>query len=561
MPIVTRVRGRAPARATAAESTRAGRAGRSATSRRGRVALLALGALLLLAFAAAAAPAGAAVYTGGAVSINSQGPASPYPSEIVVAGVDGTITKLTVTLTGLSHTFPADLEIFLVGPTGASVALLADWGAGTDVNADLTFDDSAPQVPNPIVSGTWHPTIGGGTIEATPPAPATWGVALSVYRDTSPNGTWGLYVYDDLAGDAGSIAGWSLDITLTSPSVGGFSPASGPVGGTVKVFGAALTGATAVAFNGTAATSFTIDSATQITATVPAGATTGPISVTTAAGTAASATDFTVIPAPTVGGFAPASGPAGTAVTVTGTSLTGATAVAFHGTPATSFTVDSDTQITATVPAGPTTGAISVTTAAGTAASATDFTVIPAPTVGGFAPASGPVGTVVTVTGAGFSGATAVAFDDTPATSFAVDSDTQITVTVPMGATTGRVSVATPNGSGSSATKFTVSGAYRFTLQLGGLTGGVLTFGESLAAKGTVRPAGSGGGSVRLTVQQKRGGRWVKAQAVARTVSASGAYSWRYRPATKGAYRIRGAIDPTNVNTLATTPWHRFSVK
>ena len=64
----------------------------------------------------------------------------------------------------------------------------------------------------------------------------------------------------------------------------------------------------------------------------------------------------------------PASGPAagGTSVTITGTNLTGATAVNFGATPAATFTVNTATQITATSPAGSGTVNITVTTPAGT---------------------------------------------------------------------------------------------------------------------------------------------------------------------------------------------------
>jgi hypothetical protein len=130
-----------------------------------------------------------------------------------------------------------------------------------------------------------------------------------------------------------------------------------------------------VAFNGTAATLFTVDSDAQIRATVPAGASSGPISVSNAAGTGSSAASFTVIVAPSIASFDPTSGPVGTEVTVAGSGFTGVTAVAFNGTAATLFTVDSDVQIRATVPEGATAGPISVTNPAGTAASATSFTV------------------------------------------------------------------------------------------------------------------------------------------------------------------------------------------
>jgi hypothetical protein len=68
----------------------------------------------------------------------------------------------------------------------------------------------------------------------------------------------------------------------------------GPVGKQVRITGVSLTQTTAVAFDGVAATNFSVDSDTQVTATVPPGATTGPIVITTAGGTAISTKSFTV---------------------------------------------------------------------------------------------------------------------------------------------------------------------------------------------------------------------------------------------------------------------------
>src|SRR5207247_1174803 len=103
-------------------------------------------------------------------------------------------------------------------------------------------------------------------------------------------------------------------------------------------------------------------------------------------------------PPPTIDGFDPTSGEAGTSVAITGTNLNGATAVTFNGTSATTFSVTTSTSMTATVPTGATTGPIAVTMPGGVATSASDFTVtVPAPTVSTFSPASGAVGTVVTV--------------------------------------------------------------------------------------------------------------------------------------------------------------------
>jgi hypothetical protein len=125
-----------------------------------------------------------------------------------------------------------------------------------------------------------------------------------------------------------------------------------------------------VSFNGTAASSFTIVSDTSVTAIIPKGATSGPIAISTLAGTASSAS-LTVLPppVPTISAIAPASGKVGETVTLTGANLTGATNVSFNGSAATSFAVVNDTTITAVVPQGATSGAVSITTAYGSASS------------------------------------------------------------------------------------------------------------------------------------------------------------------------------------------------
>jgi hypothetical protein len=164
-------------------------------------------------------------------------------------------------------------------------------------------------------------------------------------------------------------------------------------------------------------------------------------------------------PAPTISGFAPTSGSPGTSVTISGTGFSGATAVSFNGAAA-SYSVSSDTQITATVPSGATSGPISVTTGGGSVSSTASFTVTaapaPAPTISSFSPNHGSVGTRVTINGSNFTGATRVAFNGTVAPSFTVSSASQISVTVPSGATTGKIAVTTPGGTATSSSSFRV---------------------------------------------------------------------------------------------------------
>jgi hypothetical protein len=163
--------------------------------------------------------------------------------------------------------------------------------------------------------------------------------------------------------------------TAPMPQIASFSPTSGPVGTKVTIDGTALTGATSVTFNDVADPTFKVVSDTQITATVPTTATTGPIAVTTPNGTGTSKTDFTVT-SPFISSFDPMKGPWGTQVVITGGNLTNASSVKFNGTAATTFTVNSATQITATVANGTVTGPITVTAPAGTGTSADPFKVV-----------------------------------------------------------------------------------------------------------------------------------------------------------------------------------------
>ncbi len=146
-------------------------------------------------------------------------------------------------------------------------------------------------------------------------------------------------------------------------------------------------------------------------------------------------------------------GKAGQIVEILGQGFTGTTKVMF-GKGSANFTVVSDTDMTAVVPTSGTTGFVTVTTPSGTLTSSKTFKVLPV--ISSFTPTSGPVGTQVTIAGSGFIGATKVTFGGVKATSYTVDSGTQITATVPTGAKTGKIAVTTPGGTASKGT-FTVT--------------------------------------------------------------------------------------------------------
>jgi hypothetical protein len=158
---------------------------------------------------------------------------------------------------------------------------------------------------------------------------------------------------------------------------------------------------------------------------------------------------------PTITSFTPTTGITGTSVVISGTGFTGVTGVNI-GNVAAGFTYISSVQINATVGGSATTGPVTVTTPNGTASGPSNFVVIPgAPTITSFTPTSGVVGTVFSITGTNFTGATSVKVNTTESL-FVVNSATQITANVPTGSTTGTVKVTTPGGTATGAS-FTVN--------------------------------------------------------------------------------------------------------
>ena len=152
----------------------------------------------------------------GPITIFDSGPASDHPSTVTVSGVSGNIASLTILLNGLSHTFPDDLDVFLVSPDGDAICLMSDAGSNTDLaDADLTFSDSAASpIPDgtAISSGSWRPANYGE--EAEPRAPGSLGsvTTLAEIAAGTINGDWNLYIDDDTGQDAGSLSSWSIVI-------------------------------------------------------------------------------------------------------------------------------------------------------------------------------------------------------------------------------------------------------------------------------------------------------------------------------------------------------------
>jgi subtilisin-like proprotein convertase family protein len=157
---------------------------------------------------------------GAAITINATAPATPYPSTASVADVVGSVTDVNVTLLGVTHATPDELDVMLVSPGGKRAIVMSDAGGATALaGTDLTLDDQAGQdLPDStaITTGSYRPANyeAGDSFAAPAPDSSGAGFALSGFNDSGANGTWRLFVMSDGAA-TGSITGWRLDVKTT----------------------------------------------------------------------------------------------------------------------------------------------------------------------------------------------------------------------------------------------------------------------------------------------------------------------------------------------------------
>lgn len=252
-----------------------------------------------------------------------------------------------------------------------------------------------------------------------------------------------------------SSLGTSFNFTTPSnfyvtPAITGFSTNAAAVGSNIVIIGTSFLDASQVLFNGTAAISFAVTNNTNISATIPTNATTGPVDVTTPAGTVESPFLFTV--RPLITGITPNFGKPGTNITITGLNLYGVTSLLIGGASAT-FSNVQYSSVGAVVPLGVTNGPITLVTTNGTTTSGTNLFYVP-PVVSSVTPTNGVPGAVVSVSGQDFLGATNVYFNGTPAAGFLVINNTSLSATVPNGVISGPITVADPAGTGTSSAIF-----------------------------------------------------------------------------------------------------------
>jgi hypothetical protein len=372
--------------------------------------LLGLAGLTVVGVDAAYAAAGPPTVTGLAAGLNETGTCvagtgdsgdAAGGNEIAVCGTllgTGANTTTTVTIGGIAATIvsiTSQSRMYVTVPpmlTGIAAAKVIV--KNTLLTTNTTSTCSAPGC---VYTYTWQPP----TISAVGLIPVTATSQTGSFVTVTAAGTWTAGQQVTLGGFtnhltsgvntistggsgsfvipfAGSTNGSGTGVVSPTPA-GGVGPVAG--GTPVVIVGTDFDSASPVKFGGNSATSYTVNSPTQITAIAPAptGDATGPVDVTVTNPNSTSATtpttdSYTYIGVPTVTGVTTTSNPAGgltgggTQVTIGGTGFNNVSAVAFGSTPATSFLVNSLDSITAVAPAGTGTPDITVTTNLGTSA-------------------------------------------------------------------------------------------------------------------------------------------------------------------------------------------------
>lgn len=180
------------------------------------------------------------------ITITNNLPSSPYPSQITVPALTARLAKVRVTLSGLSHTYPDDVRVLLVSPSGRQVQLMSGTGFSHDVTAlGITFDDAAASSLSttlPLTSGTFRPTSTDTTGLPSPAPAAPYATTLGTFVGDNAAGTWSLYVHDRFATvDDGVISGgWSLE--LTPEDTRGGNPSGVVEGGDGNFYGVTSAG-------------------------------------------------------------------------------------------------------------------------------------------------------------------------------------------------------------------------------------------------------------------------------------------------------------------------------
>ena len=411
---------------------------------------------------------GTAVKDGGDrhVSVTEVADGGTGLSEVWLKAGDDTV----YTVDPFAHPVVSSLSATTGGP-GAAVTVTGT-GFG-DVNKVQLVRAAVPAVTASPASTTWSGPGKTGTktvhaaIKAVPAVTAaTVNASFKVVSATKivaamPAGVAaviGKIVVSNPEFSGSSSANFTSKTTAAKPTIA-TSTATGVVGDTVTITGVNVGAASTVKIGTLAVSPVTVNAADSISIVVPAGATDGKISVTTAGGTATASKAFALVPS--IGSLSKTSVAIGGSVTVTGVNLAAVTSVKVGTKAVTGFTKGATT-VTFTVPAATVSGKVTLVSAGGTAISADTLSIIPAPTVTGVTGAKTGTkfnkGATLTIAGTNLTDASSVLFGASSITGYVVANDGKsITFTAPAGKTSMKISVITPGGTATSSASYSTT--------------------------------------------------------------------------------------------------------
>ena len=478
------------------------------------------------------------------------------PVDVIVTNTFGSFTAVGI----FTYTQPTPI-ISTVTPTTRNVS----GGSSIVLNGSFFLGTTSVQIDG--VNATSYVVNSTTQITAVIPSSIYTNTAVPI-TVTTPAGT-------------GTLSG--VFTYLPSPTISSVSPNTCLLAGgvTITITGVAFTNTSSVTIGGIAVTSYTVNTASQITAVVPAGVSVNTpydIVIVTTQGTYTGTGLFTYLNAPTVSSISPNTGATagGNTITIVGTNFNNATVVKIGTTNVTSYTVDSSTQITAVTPSGSIGSAqtITVETPQGNVTSGALFSYLNAPTVSSVSPNTGATagGNTITIVGTNFNNATSVKIGTTNVASYTVDSSTQITAVTPAGSVGSAqpITVETPQGNVTSG-----SGLFSYlnapTITTVAPISGNVAGGDSIVISGTnftnatavkigitnvtsytvnsstqitaVTPAGSTGSAQTITVETPQGN----------VTSGSGLFSYYNTPTVTSVNPTSGAVVGGDTITIVGT--------
>jgi hypothetical protein len=407
-----------------------------------------------------------------ALTISSFSPAFGQPGNVVTVNGSGFTSAALVQINPISPT-PADFTVLSDTQLQFVVPIGAISGPLEVLTASASATSAASFLVAPVITGFSPPNGAAGTLVFIDGANFITNGTTVVFsgKNASVKGSVVALTEVSTAVPSGAVSGPITVITSagtnvsansfvisTAPVITGFSPVAAAIGSSLTIFGGNFASPFTVEINGKKATALLVSSS-QLDATVPANATSGPITVTTDFGSATTTSNLITGAGPIITDFSPTLGDSSTPVIIDGLNLASATKVTFNGKAGT-ITADQNTQLEVYPPAGSGIGPISVTTAQGTATTSVNFTNSAASVVTDFNPVIGPPGTVVTIAGLNFSNVTAVTFNGASAAFVVLGAGgTQISATVPNNATTGPIKITAGTSSYTTSSNFTVTTA------------------------------------------------------------------------------------------------------